>query len=134
MESNIIDWNKYQTYELENYQPYLDSFNYLNSSGYSNGSVTILNTDIKQLEGINLEQFLETNKLNMNSLSTIAKKILPGQTKILLKAGYLDGELNPTAKGVKAMFTVLLEDDSIAKKLEDLATKEIEEEKEDSAE
>ncbi len=58
--------------------------------------------------GVFFDGFSQINKTDM-SLSTIAKRLLDADTRTLIKAGFLDNQLNLTGEGKVAMWAILFE-------------------------
>lgn len=57
------------------------------------------------VEGISGSQFIKVNK--SMKLTNLAKKLLDKDTRDLIKAGYIDGDLGLTDEGREALFTIL---------------------------
>lgn len=47
------------------------------------------------------------NKPNMSKLSSMMKKLLDKDTQVLVEAGYINGDLDLTDEGTKALLTIL---------------------------
>jgi len=60
-------------------------------------------------------------------LSQMMKKLLDGETKTLIKAGYINGDLDLTNEGMKALLTILFMGEGIKTELTVMAQEELDE-------
>lgn len=54
-----------------------------------------------------MQLVLEINENNMSKISNMMKKLLDKDTQILVKAGYINGDLDLTPEGLKALNTIV---------------------------
>jgi len=63
----------------------------------------------------------------MKKLSQMMKKLLDGETKTLIKAGYINGDLDLTNEGMRALLTILFMGEGIKAELTAMAQEELDE-------
>lgn len=75
-------------------------------------------------------QIIKTKKSIMKKLNIMMKKLLDADTQSLVKAGYINGDLELTCEGKEALFTLMF--DGLKADLVKLAVEKIAEEEKDN--